>query len=115
MFKIDEGIKDFVRGKTLKPLVVLRLVDSVINEMLALKIPKQSILDFINDELNTNIKYSTFLKYVNKKGKVDKIKPRNGTSKKSGYVNHLQEMLGIRNTESTEPQQPKKEREIKII
>jgi hypothetical protein len=112
MFKINDEIKEFIAGKNLKPLVVFRMVDDVINEMLALKIPKQSILDFINEELNTNIKYSTFLKYVNKKGKVNKIKP-SGTTKKT-YTNPLQEMLGsIRNTESTEPK--KKEREIKII
>jgi len=67
MFEVSNEIKAFVAKKQnlLKPLAILKLVDSVISDMLALGIPKKSILTHINDELNTDIKYSTFLKYVN--------------------------------------------------
>ena len=69
MFEVNEEIKAFVAKKQslLKPLAILKMVDNVISDMLALGIPKKSILTHINDELNTNIKYSTFLKYVNNK------------------------------------------------
>ena len=70
MFEVSNEIKAFVAKKQnlLKPLALLKMVDNVISDMLALGIPKKSILTHINDELNTDIKYSTFLKYVNKKG-----------------------------------------------
>ena len=69
MFEVSNEIKAFVAKKQnlLKPLAILKMVDNVISDMLALGIPKKSILTHINDELNTDIKYSTFLKYVNNK------------------------------------------------
>ena len=69
MFEVSNEIKALVAKKQnlLKPLAILKMTDDVITDMLALGIPKKSILTHINDELNTDIKYSTFLKYVNNK------------------------------------------------
>ena len=69
MFEVSNEIKAFVAKKKnlLKPLAILKMVDDVVMDMLALGIPKKSILTHINDELNADIKYSTFLKYVNNK------------------------------------------------
>ena len=77
MFEVNEEIKTFVTKKQslLKPLAILKMVDDIITDMLSLGIPKKSILTHINDELSTDIKYSTFLKYVNNKKGFRRTRP----------------------------------------
>jgi len=66
MFEIKEEIKEFVAKQkdNLRPLVILRLVEDVIQTMLSLQLPKAYILQYINNELNVNINYQTFISYI---------------------------------------------------
>jgi len=115
MFTIKEEVKQFVEAQkaNLKPKIILNLVRNVIVEMLKMDMPKAYILKYLNEQLNTDINYQTFNSYIKSLKVSNKTSKNTGTPKKSGYTNPLHEMLGIKPQESK--QQPKKEREIKII
>jgi len=105
MFEVSNEIKAFVAKKQnlLKPLAILKIVDNVISDMLALGIPKKSILTHINDELNTDIKYSTFLKYVNKKGLRANKRPSTQKQTQTGADGFLAKLRGDTSATDSSP------------
>ena len=68
LFEIPQEIKEYVSANKeyLKPIVILNMVKDIIEEMLAYDIPKKTILEHINRELETNINYYTFVSFARK-------------------------------------------------